>query len=184
MTGGYGMQGPTAIRTARLHLRKPSFDDVDAVYGYACEQELVKYMAWPRHTDRQETADFIGRALAEWDQTGTGVYLICEPATGHVLGSTGLHLATTYRGITGYILHKRAWGHGYATEACTAMVKLAREMGLARIDADCHVEHVASARVLEKSGLLFEGIARAFLVFPNLEPRALDVRVYGLALAE
>jgi len=174
---------PDSIRTKRLHLRRPTHDDVDGIYAYASDPELVKYMAWPRHTDPQDTADFIARAATEWDQNGVGVYLVCEPSTGHVLGSTGLHLATPYRGITGYILVKSVWGQGYATEACRAMVDLARQLELQRIDADCHLEHVASARVLEKSGLLFEGIARAFLVFPNLDAeRALDVKLYGLAL--
>lgn len=178
------MQAPESIRTARLQLRRPTFDDVDGVYAYASDPELVKYMAWPRHTDPQETAEFIARASTEWDQNAVGVYLIVDPATDRVLGSTGLHLATAYRGVTGYILVKQAWGQGYATEACTAMVQLARNLGLSRIDADCHTDHVASARVLEKSGMAFEGIARAFLVFPNLDlDRALDVRVYGLALA-
>ena len=177
------MQAPEAIRTARLLLRRPTFDDVEGVFAYASDAELVKYMAWPRHNEAQETAEFIARASTEWDQNGVGVYLVVDPGSDRVIGSTGLHLATPYRGVTGYILEKQAWGHGYATEACTAMVQLARDLGLARIDADCHVEHVASARVLEKSGMQFEGIARAFLVFPNLDlEQALDVRVYGLAL--
>jgi ribosomal-protein-alanine N-acetyltransferase len=174
---------PEVIRTARLVLRRPALDDVDEVYAYASNAELAKYMAWARHVEPEETAEFLARAQQEWDGNGVGVYLITDPASGHVMGSTGLHLATPYRGVTGYILEKRAWGQGYATEACTAMVELARQLGLSRIDADCHVDHVASARVLEKSGLRFEGIARAYLVFPNLDAgRAHDVRVYGLAL--
>lgn len=174
---------PELVRTPRLVLRRPRADDLEATFAYASDPTITTYMGWPRHVLREETEAFLAHADTEWKQLGSGTYLICEPATGLVLGSTGLHLATSYRAVTGYILHRTAWGKGFATEACTAMVAIARALGLARIEADCHVDHRASARVLEKSGLVHEGILRAFLVFPNLDPEhPLDVHIYGLAL--
>lgn len=177
------MHAPEAFRTDRLHMRRPTADDRDAVFAYASDPELTKYMAWPRHLIHDDTTAFLAQASTEWDQAGVGTYLICDQSTGAVLGSTGLHLATPYRAVTGYILHRAAWGRGYATEACKAMLKLARQVGLARIEADCHVDHLPSRRVLEKAGLLHEGILRAFLLFPNLDDtRPYDVHLYGLAL--
>ena len=55
---------------------------------------------------------------------------------------------------TGYILGKPYWGHGYATEACRAMVELARARGDRRIASYCHADHAPSAHVLEKAGLI------------------------------
>jgi [ribosomal protein S5]-alanine N-acetyltransferase len=174
---------PDVLRTARLVLRRPVPDDLDGVHAYASDPGLTTYMAWPRHQSLDETRHFLDQAGKEWDQNGTGAFLVCDPDTGDILGSTGLHLATRYRGVTGYILQRAAWGKGYATEACTEMVALARRLGLSRIEADCHLAHGASGRVLEKAGLLHEGILRAFLVFPNLDDNvAHDVHIYGLAL--
>ena len=174
------MPAPEQLRTERLVLRRPRTDDIDAIFAYASDPIATRYMSWPRHLAREDTEKFLAQAIIEWEEIGIGAYLVTFD--GVVLGSTGLHLATNYRGVTGYILRQEAWGKGYATEACRAMVHIARRIGLARIDADCHIDHGASARVLEKSGLLHEGILRAYLQFPNLGGPPADVHLYGLAL--
>jgi ribosomal-protein-alanine N-acetyltransferase len=153
------------------------------VYRYASDLEVARYMAWSRHVRIEDSAAFVDGSLREWMSNGVGAYLIVDAATDQVIGCTALDLATTYRATTGYVLLREAWGKGYATEAATAMVALARQLGLARIEASCHVDHLVSARVLEKSGLVLEGIMRSYLVFPNLGLHApSDVRLYGKAL--
>ncbi|HKE95494.1 MAG TPA: GNAT family N-acetyltransferase, partial [Povalibacter sp.] len=72
--------------------------------------------------------------------------------------------------MTGYVLARDAWGQGYATEALQAMIELARQLGLRRLYALCHVEHVASRRVLEKCGLRAQSTLQN--PFPNLPPDA------------
>lgn len=52
----------------------------------------------------------------------------------------------------GYILGRSSWGQGFATEAVTAMVAMARSLGLGGLQAYSFVENPASARVLEKAG--------------------------------
>jgi RimJ/RimL family protein N-acetyltransferase len=98
-------------------------------------------------------------------------------------GSTGLSLETPTRACTGYVLAKDAWRHGYATEALSAMVDLARRLGVVRLYALCHPEHQASIRVLEKAGLAREGVWRRHSEFPNLAPGvAADVACYAAIL--
>jgi RimJ/RimL family protein N-acetyltransferase len=48
------------------------------------------------------------------------------------------------------------------------MVELAPRLGLRRLYALCHVDHGASARVLDKCGFTREGILRRHAPFPNL----------------
>ena len=178
-----GTRAPDSIPTERLVLRRPTVGDLEGVYRYASDPDLTRYMSWARHHSHADTEAFLALAMREWDEIGVGTYLITDPATGEVLGSTGLHESTPYRSVTGYILTGPAWGQGFATEACRAMVALAIRLGYARIEADCHVEHRASARVLEKAGMLHEGVLRSFLIFPNLDMnRPQDVHLYGLAL--
>jgi [ribosomal protein S5]-alanine N-acetyltransferase len=176
-------RAPATITTERLALRRPALEDTAGVYAYASDPDLTRYMSWARHTSLADTEAFLTQAIAEWNEVGVGTYLITDPATGEIMGSTGLHQSTPYRSVTGYILTGPAWGKGFATEACRTMVALANRLGFARIEADCHVEHRASARVLEKAGMLHEGVLRSFLIFPNLDPtRPHDVHIYGLAL--
>ncbi len=171
-------RAPEELTTARLALRRPTSRDVSAIYAYASDAQATRFMAWPRHQSADDSRAFLSFAEDEWRRTGCGVYLICD-AAGHVLGSTGLHLANETRAATGYILASSHWRQGLATEAAMAMVELAQRLGLVRLEADCIAEHAASARVLEKLGMQFEGIRRAYLVAPNYSPKPADVRGYA-----
>lgn len=63
----------------------------------------------------------------------------------------------------GYILKQSAWGKGYATEACKRLLRLAFEQTqLDEVVAVTHPENAASQHVLRKSGLIDEGLRRAF----------------------
>jgi RimJ/RimL family protein N-acetyltransferase len=175
--------GGGGIRTARLTLRAPVPEDARAIFEtYASDPEVTRYMGWPRHQKVASTEWFVSFALHEWKTHGVGTHLIFVGE--QLIGSTGLHVDTTTRGevATGYVLGRAFWGRGYATEACRAMVELARRRGDLRVSAYCHADHVASARVLEKSGLFLEGIRPKHLVFPNYGPGLEDVRLYALDL--
>jgi len=51
-------------------------------------------------------------------------------------------------------------------------------MQLQRIQAICDVDHAASARVLEKSGMQFEGILHNYIYEKE---RSWDVRMYAIS---
>jgi RimJ/RimL family protein N-acetyltransferase len=52
----------------------------------------------------------------------------------------------------GYWIARAYWGRGFATEACSALVEIARALGLARLEGSHFLDNPASARVLEKLG--------------------------------
>jgi RimJ/RimL family protein N-acetyltransferase len=64
-------------------------------------------------------------------------------------------------GELGYVLSRESWGHGYATEVARRLINFGfDDLGLRRITATCHPDNLASARVLEKSGMHPDGIIR------------------------
>jgi [ribosomal protein S5]-alanine N-acetyltransferase len=172
---------PEQLSTARLTLRRPTSRDAEDIFAYASDAETTRMMAWPRHRSLEDTRGFLSFAEEEWRRTGCGVYLVCT-SDGELMGSTGLHLATPTRAVTGYIFGRPYWGRGFATEAATAMIELARALGVIRVEADVVASHLASARVLEKIGMQLEGIRRSYLVAPNLSPAPVDVRSYARIL--
>lgn len=182
-SSSFSVPAPEQLATARLSLRRPSSRDAQAIYAYASDAETTRMMAWPRHRGLDDTRAFLSFVEEEWRRTGCGTYLICNHG-GEVLGSTGLHRLTPSRAITGYILARPYWGQGFATEACAAMVELARALGVVRIEADVVATHRASARVLEKVGMQLEGVRRRYLVAPNLSPEPVDVKSYAAILVD
>ena len=80
-----------------------------------------------------------------------------------VLGDLVVHL--TWAGRTaeiGYTLARSAWGQGHAVEAANELVRyLLDDVGVTRIEARLHPDNIASAMVLERTGMLFEGHTRS-----------------------
>ncbi|HXR98338.1 MAG TPA: GNAT family N-acetyltransferase [Terriglobales bacterium] len=156
------------IQTARLRLRRPTPADAPAIFDrYASDAEVTRYMSWPRHRTLSDTLAFLAFCEEEWSRTQFGTYLIESRETSCLLGSTGISIQPAGRGITGYILARDAWGRGFATEALTAMVELAREIKLVSLHASCHAQHRASAHVLEKCGFTPDHNAATLAHFPN-----------------
>jgi [ribosomal protein S5]-alanine N-acetyltransferase len=175
------MKAPDTLETARLLLRRPRVDDAEAIFArYASDPEVTRFVGWPRHTVVDDTRDFLAFSEAEWNRWPAGPYLVVSRTDGLVLGGTALGFETPQRAATGYVLARDAWGKGYATESLRAMVELAAHTGVERLYALCHVDHVASAHVLDKCGFEREGILRRYAEFPNLAPGiAADVLCYS-----
>jgi RimJ/RimL family protein N-acetyltransferase len=171
------------LETERLLLRRPRRDDVRPIFErYASDAEVTRYLSWRQHHSLEDTDVFLAFSDGEWSRWGCGPYLVFARDDGTLLGSTGLAFESRELASTGYVFARDAWGQGFATESLRAMIALARARGLARLYAICHIDHRASSRVMEKAGLLREGVLPRHTVFPNISPFACDVLSYGISL--
>ena len=65
------------------------------------------------------------------------------------------------RAEVGYVLSRGYWGRGIMTEAVRAVIHFGfEELHLNRIESRCIAENMASARVMEKAGMVYEGTLR------------------------
>ncbi len=81
---------------------------------------------------------------------------------GQAVGTIQLRLSDTdymhlYGGHVGYRVEPEHRGHGYATEALTALRPIARHHGFTEIWITCRPDNAASCRTLEKAGASYEG---------------------------
>ena len=91
------------------------------------------------------------------------------------IGSIGVTLEGSGRAMFGYVLAKKFWGHGMTAEALAFLVDWSlRQPEIHRAWAFCDVENAASARVMEKAGMVREGVLRRWLVSPTLGPEPRD----------
>jgi RimJ/RimL family protein N-acetyltransferase len=82
----------------------------------------------------------------------------------------------------GYWVGRRFWGRGFATEAGTALVDIARTLRLGAIDGSHFIDNPASARVLEKLG--FEPVGIIAPRFSCARGEEVPARVMRLRLNE
>ena len=81
----------------------------------------------------------------------------------------GLTLTNVRRGVAqmgslGYWMGVSFAGQGYMSAAVRALLHYAfSELGLHRIEAGCLENNIASIRLLEKTGVQYEGLARSYL---------------------
>ncbi len=181
------VKAPETIETERLLLRRPRKSDAQAVFQrYASDREVTRYLSWPTHRSLADTLAFLAMSDEEWQRWPAGPYLVLTRDNGSdplLVGSTGLFYKDPTRAVTGYVFAKDAWGQGYATEALLAMVDVAQQTGVQRLEAICHAEHTPSAHVLEKCGFTREEVRREHFAFPNLKPqKKSDVFSYLLCL--
>lgn len=168
------------LRTRRLVLRPPQLDDAPAIYaGYATDPEVARWVIWVPHTSLDDTHRFLAQYIASGDQADAYPWVISLGADGALIGA--MHLRRDGpRAELGFNLARPYWSRGYGTEAVDAVVTFAFTLqGIERVQALCHVDNHASARVLEKAGMRYEGTLRRYMIFPNLGPEAQDVRLYA-----
>jgi ribosomal-protein-alanine N-acetyltransferase len=165
---------PDCFETARLILRPIEPQDAPAIFaGYAQDPEVVRFLIWRPHQCLADTEAYIARCMAaQPDRSRT--YALIGRGEGRLLGAFELRRPEPHRLDCGYVLARAFWGRGFMTEAL-AQVSLwtMRQDGIWRIGAGCDVENFASARVMEKAGLVREGILRRWIIHPNIssEPR-------------
>ena len=168
---------PASFATARLAGRIPTADDAPAVFAaYANDPEVTRYLAWPAYDRVEPLAVFLREAAANWENnSGHFVWLLCLKGTTTPIGSIGLKLEGGGKVMFGYLLAKKFWGHGMAAEVLTHLVDWAlAQPSLYRAYAYCDVENPTSARVMEKAGMVREGILRRWHVCPTLGPAPRD----------
>jgi RimJ/RimL family protein N-acetyltransferase len=147
------------IRTRRLLLRPYRPGDTDAVYAYHRLPETARYLE-NEPMSRAEAKALVTRRVGSSTLAGVGevLNLVVELArTRRLVGDCVLFWCGEGQAEVGYVLHPDHWGHGYATEAVGALLRLGFEdLGLHRIGARCDARNTASARVMERSGMRHE----------------------------
>ncbi len=147
------------LRTARLLLRPFEVTDVDDVWAYASDPEVARYRPLPDPYRRNHAAEFVNRQM----HTDWSVQPEFAVVYGYrVIGGISLHVNPEHETAElGYLLGRRWWGRGLATEAARAVVDWGfQSFKLHKVYARAHVDNKPSWRVMERLGMTREGVLR------------------------
>lgn len=152
---------PEAIETERLTLRPFRLTDVDDVLAYAQDPEWSRYLRFlPRPYERRHAEQFLARQVLLDRRTRPAWAITLD---GTVIGGVNLRFDFEHRSAEiGYSVARKHWGKAICTEAARAVIDAAFSThgDLNRIHARADVDNVGSQRVMEKVGMVKEGVLR------------------------
>lgn len=156
------------LETSRLLLTEIQASDLKDIHRLNSYPEVAQYNTIGIPKDLETTQKVIQANLDDLTAERRTKYcwMLRDKEQGTFIGEIGLNLSAEryQRGEFYYSLIPDYWGKGYATETLRRIIKFGFEtLNLHRMDAGCAVENMGSIRVLEKAGLIREGVGRMIL---------------------
>ncbi|MGE0717280.1 MAG: GNAT family N-acetyltransferase, partial [Alphaproteobacteria bacterium] len=156
-------------------------EDAPRIHAYTADPEVSRHLTWRPHRTMEDTHAYLAASIERRKAGKMWTYVIDAPET---RGAGAIDFRPSDDGhaiMFGYVLARPLWGRGYMTEALRAAVAVALDQpGVYRAWAFCKVDNAASARVMEKAGMAYEGTLRRWAIAVNIDPDVpVDCRVYA-----
>lgn len=145
------------LKTENLNLRGFDEMDVDNMHQILMGKDVLKYFPNSSPPSQEQIAKMIRNWFNHWDEHGYGLWAVESRSEKELMGRCGLqYLPDTNEVEVDFILGRKFWGQGFATE----VGKVSLQFGFEELDFDTivgivHRENIASQRVLEKIGMYF-----------------------------
>ena len=170
---------PNVIVTDRLVLRPIQDEDLESIFSYCSDPNVSKHTTWEAHSSLEDSKKLISYAKANYQRGLSEPLAIAfkEDPT-KMIGTVGWFWSSErYKAIElAYALSPLYWGRGIVVEACRGLIDEAlRNHEILRITSRCMVENTASARVMEKLGMEYEGTQKQLM---KVKGRWVDLKNY------
>jgi RimJ/RimL family protein N-acetyltransferase len=145
------------LHAKRLLLVPLGPDYLSSTHQYAGDIDNAKYMIHLPNVDVNETKSFLDAVQAEWQKCRPEFFEFAILLNNEHIGAVSIYIdQDTGEGELGWIINKRFWGNGYATEAARAVIDYAvQEWKLMKFIAHCDSENIGSYKVMDKLGMSF-----------------------------
>ena len=156
------MAASLPIVTARLTLRLMTLQDVPTFVAYRNDPDIARHQLWTLpYTDADAIASLTDQQT--WTEIALGRWTtLAVELDGEMIGDVCTNVDAT-GGVAeiGFTLATAFHGRGYAAEGASALVvALFDRVGVGRVYGELDPVNVASQRVLEACGLVYEYVTR------------------------
>ncbi|WP_245236122.1 GNAT family N-acetyltransferase [Paenibacillus sonchi] len=153
------------LETSRLLLRRYKQEDAEFIFQVVSQRKIAETTIMIPHPYPRQTVDWwINYVDGNFDEgKAYELGLFRKDSPNNYVGNCGLISVSKEHnnGELGFFIHPEYWNTGLATEACQALIDFGfMNLGLERIHGRCMSKNIGSKRVMEKSGLVVEGLAR------------------------
>lgn len=147
------------IQTQRLILRRFAKKDLQDLYEYLSDAEVVRFEPY-KPMSMQQAAENL-----DWRISTDEMIAVELEADGKMIGNVYLGKRDFDSLEIGFVFNRKYWGCGYAAESCKALIDKAFSEGVHRIYAECDPCNTASWKLLEKLGFRREAHLRQNVYF-------------------
>lgn len=171
-------QAPPVLKSARLTLRPISLNDLDAIFNYTSSENVARYVTWEPHKSLEETIEFIELVFSDYKQDNHLLWGIEYEQK--LIGTIDfVSIIDKHKcAEIGYVLSEDYWNQGITTEAVKKLINYGfDELKLVRIQARCFEENIGSQKVMEKSGMLFEGTLQKSMFVKGIHQ---NIKMYAI----
>jgi len=153
------------LQTQRLHIRELEPTDLESIHTLHSLPETDEFNTLGIPENIQVTEQILNNWLSAKEQEPRNSYVFAIELndTHPFIGLIAINLGRPKfrRAEVWFKIHKDHWNNGYTTEALLKILAFGfNHLHLHRIEAGCAVENIASARVIEKAGMIREGMCR------------------------
>lgn len=156
------------LETERLILRKIKLEDYITMNKEWCnDKEVCKYLPWNVHGGLENTKKLVEKWLEEYEDETTYRWMVTLK-NGECLGTIDIVKKDITNKVyeVGYCYKRNSWGKGYGTEALKRVIEfLFDDVGAELVLAKHYEPNIGSYKVMEKAGMIVEGILRERIVF-------------------
>ncbi len=155
-------------------------DDARRIAELAGDPEVsATTLRLPYPYELHHAQDWLRKLAAQPEPAVERVWGIEPGEGGELVGVIGLTFNYSFkRAEVGYWIGRPYWNMGFATAALRAVINIGfGELGLNRIDAHHMAHNLSSGRVMERAGMLYEGLLRQHVCKDN---RFIDGLLYAI----
>lgn len=173
----------STLTTDRLILRPFREGDAEMMYrNWTSDENVAKYCHWHKHENLDTTVWLLNMYL---DEAASGFeyrWAITKKENDEPIGAIDVVgiIDDNKTAEIGYVLSKKHWNKGYATEALKAVIDELFRNGFTKIKAVHHVDNPASGKVMEKCGMHFIGYDKSIAKWGFDE--LCDVKLYEILI--
>lgn len=152
------MQAIDERRTARLRMRRMRAEDLDDLDRMHRNEQVMATLGGLK--TRAQSAEFLERVLAYWEQRGFGLWMIFDLHSGRFAGRGGVHPVTVEgepEVELAYAFMPEFWRQGLATELAEESLRVGFDvLRLDHLVCFTLPTNQGSRRVMEKVGFTYE----------------------------
>jgi RimJ/RimL family protein N-acetyltransferase len=152
----------SSVETSRLLLRQFRLDDLDNLATLLGNEDVMRYVGDGKPVTREGSDKALHSIIRHWEEHGFGRWAVIDKETNAFAGFGGLRSLIDKPEVV-YHFAKEYWGRGLATELARASLKYGfEEHQFDRIVAIAKPENLASIRVMEKAGMIYDMRAKYY----------------------